>query len=105
MSLVFYPVAYVVVVGESDGTFKGKRYFKCPENHGYMVRVDDVISILASKVAFIQNAYHNARLTLLAAELRQACLSSVGAIMCCHLGDAVADETRWLAWPLLNYSF
>ena len=38
--------ACLYIVGNSDGLFKGKRYFKCLPKHGKMVRIIDVLSVL-----------------------------------------------------------
>ena len=37
--------------GNTDGVFKGKRYFKCSSNHGRFVRITNVISVLPVKVS------------------------------------------------------
>ncbi|EGD83194.1 hypothetical protein PTSG_03825 [Salpingoeca rosetta] len=36
-------------IGDTDGLFKGKRYFRCPERHGRFVAVGDIISVVASR--------------------------------------------------------
>lgn len=36
-------------VGDGDGMYKGKRYFRCPDGHGAVLPLRDVISVLSSK--------------------------------------------------------
>lgn len=40
------------VVGDMGGLIKNKRYFSCPPNHGILVRISNVVSILPDKVKY-----------------------------------------------------
>ena len=40
-------------VGDSDGLFKGKRYFTCTPKHGKMVRINNVIAVLYPKMVTV----------------------------------------------------
>ena len=40
-------------VGDSDGLFKGKRYFTCMPKHGKMVRINNVIAVLYPKMVTV----------------------------------------------------
>ena len=41
-------------VGDTDGLFKGKRYFTCPPKHGKVLRITNVIAVLPNKVSLSQ---------------------------------------------------
>lgn len=47
-----FPLSFSVslAVGDSDGLFKGKRYFTCSPKHGKMVRISSVIAVLYPKL-------------------------------------------------------
>ena len=48
--------------GNTDGVFKGKRYFKCSTNHGKFVRITNILSVLPVKVRMksnLQNLLHH----------------------------------------------
>eukprot|EP00049_Salpingoeca_infusionum_P019035 m.359851 g.359851 ORF g.359851 m.359851 type:complete len:784 (-) comp18772_c0_seq1:497-2848(-) len=36
-------------IGDTDGLYKGKRYFKCTQEHGRFVPLSDIISVVASR--------------------------------------------------------
>ncbi|EDQ91631.1 uncharacterized protein MONBRDRAFT_23731 [Monosiga brevicollis MX1] len=36
-------------ISDTDGLFKGKRYFTCPDNHGHFCPVDDVLQVVSSR--------------------------------------------------------
>lgn len=42
-----------VIVGNSNGTLKGRRYFQCPPSHGVFVKPADVICVTGRKVCGI----------------------------------------------------
>ena len=42
-----------LAVGDSDGLFKGKRYFTCTAKHGKMVRINNVIAVLYPKMVTV----------------------------------------------------
>ena len=44
-------LCFCVAVGDTDGLFKGKRYFTCPPKHGKMVRITNVFAVLPNKVS------------------------------------------------------
>ena len=50
-------------VGNSDGLYKGKRYFKCPPKHGKMVRMPDVLSVL-HKVCCTYSTYNSTHMSV-----------------------------------------
>ena len=50
----FLLLLYVfLAVGDSDGLFKGKRYFTCTAKHGKMVRINNVIAVLYPKMVTV----------------------------------------------------
>ena len=38
------------IAGDTDGLIKGKRYFTCPQKHGKIVRISNVVAVLPNKV-------------------------------------------------------
>lgn len=47
-----------LAVGNTDGRVNGTRYFRCEENRGKFVRLDDIMEIMQSKVSiFLLKAF------------------------------------------------
>lgn len=42
--------SYINVVGNHDGTYKGKRYFTCPDSHGVIVPIHEVHVLVPADV-------------------------------------------------------
>jgi len=67
--LIYHPRSHDLclthnVDGNTDGVLKGKRYFKCPANHGRFVRISNIISVLPVKVSVTSNKGRFATLLL-----------------------------------------
>ena len=54
----------LIVVGNCDGLLKGRRYFRCPPNHGVFVRAGDVICVTGRKVSTLIHLDNNIILQL-----------------------------------------
>ena len=46
-----YSYTMFCTAGDNDGLIKGKRYFTCPQKHGKIVRISNVVAVLPSKVS------------------------------------------------------
>ena len=47
---------FIFIVGNTDGIYKGRRYFSCPPLNGKMVRITNVLAVLSNKVCIIMIA-------------------------------------------------